>query len=40
MPKTIATYVLYVRFVGAPTLAFADDACSAQAMEKNLAGAD
>jgi len=38
MTKTIAL-ALAVAFVAAPTLAFAEDACMTQAMDKKLAGA-
>ena len=38
MTKTLA-FALALCLVGAPTLAFADDACMTQAMDKKLAGA-
>ena len=38
MTKTVAL-ALALCFAGAPTLAFADDACMTQAMDKKLAGA-
>jgi len=39
MTKTLALAALALCLVGAPTLAFADDACATQAMDKKLAGA-
>jgi hypothetical protein len=39
MIKFIAGAVLSVLLVGAPTLAFADGSCAAQAADKKLAGA-
>jgi len=39
MIKTFALAALALVVVGAPTLAFADDACMTQAMDKKLAGA-
>jgi hypothetical protein len=39
MIKTFALAALALAVVGAPTLAFADDACMTQAMDKKLAGA-
>jgi len=39
MIKTFALAALALAIVGAPTLAFADDACMTQAMDKKLAGA-
>ena len=39
MIKTIALASLALSLAGAPTLAFADDACMTQATDKKLAGA-
>ncbi len=39
MIKTIALVTLALGIAGAPTLAYADDACMTQAMDKKLAGA-
>ena len=39
MIKTIAAALLVAALIGAPTLAFADASCSAQATDKKLAGA-
>ena len=39
MTKTFALVALALGFAGAPTLAFAEDACMTQAMDKKLAGA-
>jgi hypothetical protein len=39
MIKTLAVSALALCLVGAPTLAFADDACVTQATDKKLAGA-
>ena len=39
MKKTIGFAALALFFAGAPTLAFAEDACGTQAMDKKLAGA-
>jgi len=39
MIKTIALVPLALCLAAAPTLAFADDACMTQAMDKKLAGA-
>ena len=39
MIKTFTLAALAFAIVGAPTLAFADDACMTQAMDKKLAGA-
>jgi hypothetical protein len=39
MTKTLALAALALCLAGAPTLAFADDACMTQAMDKKLAGA-
>ncbi|WP_158816559.1 hypothetical protein [Methylocapsa sp. S129] len=39
MTKSIGCAVLTLMLLGAPTLAFADSSCSAQAMDKKLAGA-
>ena len=39
MIKTLAFAALAFAIVGGPTLAFADDACMTQAMDKKLAGA-
>ena len=39
MTKTLALSALALCLAGAPTLAFADDACTTQAMDKKLAGA-
>jgi hypothetical protein len=39
MIKTLALAALAFAVVGAPTLAFADDACMTQATDKKLAGA-
>lgn len=39
MIKTLALAALTLCLVGAPTLAFAADSCSTQAMDKKLAGA-
>jgi hypothetical protein len=39
MTKTLALAALALCLAGAPTLAFADDACTTQAMDKKLAGA-
>ena len=39
MIKTIAAALLAAALIGAPTLAFADASCSAQATDKKLAGA-
>jgi len=39
MTKTLALAALALCLVGAPTLAFAEDACMTQATDKKLAGA-
>ncbi len=39
MTKTFAFAALILTIAGAPTLAFADDACMTQATDKKLAGA-
>ncbi len=39
MTKTLALAALALCLAGAPTLAFAEDACMTQAMDKKLAGA-
>jgi hypothetical protein len=39
MTKTLALAALALCIAGAPTLAFADDACMTQSMDKKLAGA-
>jgi hypothetical protein len=39
MTKTLALAMLTLCLAGAPTLALAADSCSAQAMDKKLAGA-
>jgi hypothetical protein len=39
MTKTLALAALALCLAGAPTLAFAEDACTTQAMDKKLAGA-
>jgi hypothetical protein len=39
MTKTLAFAALALCLAGAPTLAYADDACMTQAMDKKLAGA-
>jgi hypothetical protein len=39
MTKTIGCAALALMLLGAPTLAFADSSCIAQATEKKLAGA-
>ena len=39
MIKTFALGALALAIVGAPALAYADDACMTQAMDKKLAGA-
>jgi hypothetical protein len=39
MTKTLALAALAFCIVGAPTLAYADDACMTQAMDKKLDGA-
>jgi hypothetical protein len=39
MTKTIAVIVLAAALAGAPSLAFADASCAAQATDKKLAGA-
>ena len=39
MTKTLAFAALAICLVGAPTLAYAEDACMTQAMDKKLAGA-
>jgi hypothetical protein len=39
MIKTFALAALALCLAGAPTLAFADDACMTQSMDKKLAGA-
>ena len=39
MTKTLSFAALALCLAGAPTLAFAEDACSTQAMDKKLAGA-
>jgi hypothetical protein len=39
MTKTIGCAVLAFMLLGAPTLAFADSSCAAQAADKKLAGA-
>ncbi len=39
MTKTLALAALAFCIAGAPTLAFAADACTTQAMDKKLAGA-
>ena len=39
MTRTLALSALALCLAGAPTLAFADDACTTQAMDKKLAGA-
>jgi hypothetical protein len=39
MTKTLALTALALCIAGAPTLAFADDACMTQSMDKKLAGA-
>jgi hypothetical protein len=39
MTKTIALLALALSLANAPILAFAQDTCSAQAMDKKLAGA-
>jgi hypothetical protein len=39
MTKTLALAALALCIAGTPTLAFADDACMTQSMDKKLAGA-
>jgi hypothetical protein len=39
MTKSLALSALALCLAGAPTLAYADDSCAAQAMDKKLAGA-
>jgi hypothetical protein len=39
MTKTLALAALALMIAGAPKLAYADDACMTQAMDKKLAGA-
>jgi hypothetical protein len=39
MTKTLALAALAIALAGAPTLAFADGSCAAQATDKKLAGA-
>ena len=39
MTKTLALAALALCIAGAPTIAFADDACMTQSMDKKLAGA-
>jgi hypothetical protein len=39
MTKTLTLAALILTIAGAPTLAFADDACMTQATDKKLAGA-
>lgn len=39
MIKTFALFALALGLAGAPALAYADDACTTQAMDKKLAGA-
>ncbi len=39
MTKTLALAALILTIAGAPTLAFAEDACMTQATDKKLAGA-
>ena len=39
MTKTLAFAALALCLAGAPTLAFAEDACMTQSMDKKLAGA-
>ena len=39
MIKTFALVALALGLAGAPALAYADDACTTQAMDKKLAGA-
>ena len=39
MTKTLAIFALGLGLVAAPTLAFAEASCAAQALEKKLAGA-
>jgi hypothetical protein len=39
MTKTFAMVALALGIAGAPTLAYADDACATQATDKKLAGA-
>jgi hypothetical protein len=39
MSKTLALAALALCLAGGPTLAFAEDACATQAMDKKLAGA-
>ena len=39
MTKTLALVALALGIAGAPALAYADDACMTQAMDKKLAGA-
>jgi hypothetical protein len=39
MTKTLAFAALILTTAGAPTLAYADDACTTQATDKKLAGA-
>ena len=39
MTKTLALVALALSVAGAPALAYADDACMTQAMDKKLAGA-
>jgi hypothetical protein len=39
MTKKLTLAALILSIAGAPTLAFADDACMTQAMDKKLAGA-
>ena len=39
MIKTFALGALAIAIVGVPALAYADDACMTQAMDKKLAGA-
>jgi len=39
MTKTLALAALILAIAGAPTIAFAEDACMTQSMDKKLAGA-
>ena len=39
MTKTILSALIAAALIGAPSLAFADPSCAAQAMDKKLAGA-
>ena len=39
MVRTLVLSAVALCLVGAPTLAYADDSCAAQAMDKKLAGA-